>query len=49
MTESGGACEDNYSIKISAAVVSIQWIKKDEDGLEAFYGTINSNKLLDGH
>ena len=36
MIESGGACKDDYSIEVSAALVSIQWTKKDGGGLEVF-------------
>ena len=49
MIESGEAHEDDHPIKVSAAVDSIQWVKKNEDSLEPFYQTINSNKLLDRH
>ena len=38
---------DDVSIEVSAAVVSVQWTKKDEGSLEAF--KIINNKLLDGH
>ena len=34
--ESGDAHKDDYSIKVSIVVVSIQWTKKDEGSLEAF-------------
>ena len=33
MIESGDACEDDYSIKLSVAVVSIQWTKKGKGSL----------------
>ena len=36
LVESRDTREDDYSIKVSATVVSIQWIKKDEGSLGAF-------------
>ena len=45
MIESGDAHEVDYSIQASATVFSVQWTKKDDGSLEAFYQTINSNKL----
>ena len=36
MTESGDTCEDDFSIEVNVAIVSIQLTKKDEGSLEPF-------------
>ena len=36
MIESGNVCKDDYSIKVGAAEVSIQWTKKNKGSLKTF-------------